>query len=130
MGTARCIICWWAAPPRAFSSTPPGQCCSCRVPNVHNRLQLRRSNLNVRSSDKLDGRSALLLTSNLGDWRVTLQLALPTRDKRKLRVDETPQCAAPAICWSGVDGCDGNYRGGGRSAGTYSAYFSGDSSRN
>jgi hypothetical protein len=32
------------------------------------------------------GRSALLLTSNLGDWRVTLRLALATVDKQKLRM--------------------------------------------
>src|SRR6266536_6091847 len=58
-----------------------------------------------------------------------LQLALPTRDKRKLRVDETAQRAAPAICWAGVDGRDGNYGSGNRSAAIYCIDFSGDSSR-
>src|SRR6266481_9760014 len=59
-----------------------------------------------------------------------LQLALRTRDKRKLRVDEAAQCSASTICWSSVDGCFGNYRGRGCSAGAYSAHFSGASYRN
>src|SRR5438094_9326604 len=59
-----------------------------------------------------------------------LQLALPTRDKRKLRVDEAARCTASAICWSGADGCGRNYCGGARSADTYSAHFSSGSSRN
>src|SRR5438874_8370351 len=59
-----------------------------------------------------------------------LQLALPTSDKRKLRVDEAARCTASAICWSGADGCGGNYWGGARSGGTYSAHFSSGSSRN
>src|SRR5262249_16375721 len=58
-----------------------------------------------------------------------LQLALRTRDKRKLRADEGAQHAASAICWSGVDGCDGNYRRRGSSVGVYCAHFSCDSSR-
>ena len=59
-----------------------------------------------------------------------LQLALPTRDKRKLRVNEAAQRAAPAICWSGVDGCGRNYRGRDRSGAIYRIDFSSDSSRN
>ena len=59
-----------------------------------------------------------------------LQLALPTRDKRKLRVNEAAQRAAPAICWSGVDGCGRNYRGRARSGATYRIDFGSDSSRN
>src|SRR6267142_4013896 len=59
-----------------------------------------------------------------------LQLALPTRDKRKLRVDEAAQRAAPAICWSGVDGCGRNYRGRARSGAIYRIDFGSDSSRN
>lgn len=75
------------------------------------------------------GRSALLLTSNLGDWRVTLRLALATVDKRKPRLDEAAQRAAPAICWSGVDGCGRNYRGRARSGAIYRIDFGSNSSR-
>src|SRR5580765_1735843 len=58
-----------------------------------------------------------------------LQLALPTRDKRKLRVDEAAQRAASAICWCGVGGCGRNYWGGAPPGGTYSAHFSSGSCR-
>ena len=60
----------------------------------------------------------------------TLQLALRTRDKRKLRVNEAAQRAAPAICWPGVDGCGRNYRGRGRSGAIYRIDFGSDTSRN
>jgi hypothetical protein len=59
-----------------------------------------------------------------------LQLALPTRDKRKLRVNEAAQHAAPAICWSGVGGCGRNYRGRARSGAIYRIDFGSNSSRN
>ena len=59
-----------------------------------------------------------------------MQLALPTRDKRKLRVNEAAQRAAPAICWSGVDGRGRNYWGGDRSGAIYRIDFRSDSSRN
>src|SRR5262245_45206291 len=35
-----------------------------------------------------------------------MQLALATRDKRKVRVDEAVQCAASAVRWSDANGCD------------------------
>src|SRR5438874_727007 len=58
------------------------------------------------------------------------QLALRTRNKRKLRLDEAARCAASAICRAGVDGCGRNHRGRVRSGTIYRIDFSSNSSRN
>src|SRR5215470_18460983 len=58
-----------------------------------------------------------------------LQLALRTRDKRKLQLDEAAQCTASAVCWSGADGRDGNCGSGNRSPEMYRIDVSSDTSR-